>query len=247
MYMYISRNNNNNNVIGSLHNLSRVVFQKINSCFCFTVFLQCVLFVCVFCCLLFFLLALLLFLGGPGRHTSSGCSYSPTLRVISVDSAPSPGDESQGNPFILSPASVLAAAFLTQPPNSWHFWWFTFCTCVTLTDQGPPFWGGGFKAFAPLGQHPCTAWLHRLEFPCSLGGVCTQFPEFSAVSLPPFVVSHLWSPLVTSLHCTWHRKWRQPSLRCRGTWITGRTFGSRPERPMSARKPALSNLSSDPR
>lgn len=40
------------------------------------------------------------------------------LRVISVDSAPSPGDESPGHPFIHSPVSVLAAAAAgTHPPG----------------------------------------------------------------------------------------------------------------------------------
>lgn len=131
------------------------------------------------------------------------------LRVISVDSPPSPGDESPAHPFIHSPASVLAAAAVGNLSHTApELLTFLMVHIVHLCDTDSPgttIWGGGVcKAFAPIGQHKqakqvlenppalrdCTVWSSRVpwvEF--------THNSLTSPLSACLHLWSHLWSPI----------------------------------------------------
>lgn len=127
------------------------------------------------------------------------------LRVISVDSPPSPGDESPAHPFIHSPASVLAAAAAVgnlshTAPELLTFLMVHIVHLCDTDSPGTTILGGILQGFCPTwaaqagqagaGKPPCTAGLHRRS---------SRVPwvEFAHNSLtsPLSACLHLWSPI----------------------------------------------------
>lgn len=154
----VMESNYNFDLIGTLHHLSWEVFQKINFCFCFTGFLQSVLFVCVF-------LLALLFLGW-GATYFLWMHLLSHLQVISVDWAPPPGVPRwsvYSLPSLLPWATIHLDGKYSSALQRRHFWWLTLgrtqeltCACSKglspATCRSPPHALHTWKAVVP--HHP---------------------------------------------------------------------------------------------